>query len=147
MEHRQFTPQDFRQFHPGGKLGAQLAKVADLMHTGDEVPLAGKDDPMTEVLVTMSRKGFGVVGVLDGAGALAGIITDGDLRRNMDGLLERSAGAVMTANPKTIGTGALAQEAVRAMEDRKITCLFALDDAGALAGIITIHDCLRAGVV
>lgn len=147
MEHRQFTPQDFRQFHPGGKLGAQLAKVADLMHVGGEVPLAGLDAPMTEALMTMTGKGFGVVGVLDDAGALAGIITDGDLRRNMDGLLARRAGEVMTAHPKTVPAGALAQEAVRAMEDRKITCLFAVDDAGALAGIITIHDCLRAGVV
>jgi len=147
MEHRRFTPQDFRQFHPGGKLGAQLAKVSDLMHVGDAVPLAGLDTPMTEALVTMTGKGFGVVGVRDGGGALAGIITDGDLRRNMDGLLARRAGEVMTAQPKTVAAGALAQEAVRAMEDRKITCLFALDDAGALAGIITIHDCLRAGVV
>jgi arabinose-5-phosphate isomerase len=147
MEHRRFTPQDFRQFHPGGKLGAQLAKVADLMHAGDEVPLAGMDTPMTEALMTMTGKGFGVVGVLDDAGALAGIITDGDLRRNMDGLLARRASEVMTAGPKTIQAGALAQEAVRAMEDRKITCLFAVDAAGALAGIITIHDCLRAGVV
>jgi len=147
MEHRQFTPQDFRQFHPGGKLGAQLAKVSDLMHSGDAVPLADLDTPMTEALMTMTGKGFGVVGVLDGDGALAGIITDGDLRRNMDGLLARRAGEVMTRAPKTVPAGALAQEAVRAMEDRKITCLFAVDDAGALAGIITIHDCLRAGVV
>lgn len=147
MEHRQFTPQDFRQFHPGGKLGAQLAKVADLMHVGGEVPLAAMGDPMTEVLVTMTGKGFGVVGVLDGTGTLAGIITDGDLRRNMDGLLARRAGEVMTAGPKTVAPGALAQEAVRIMEARKITCLFVVDGAGALAGIITIHDCLRAGVV
>ena len=147
MEHRQFTPQDFRQFHPGGKLGAQLAKVSDLMHAGDELPLAGLDTPMTEALMTMTGKGFGVVAVLDGAGALAGIITDGDLRRNMDGLLDRRAGDVMTAGPKTVQPGALAQEAVRLMEARKITCLFAVDGAGALAGIITIHDCLRAGVV
>ena len=117
------------------------------MHAGDEVPLARMDDPMTEVLVTMTGKGFGVVAVLDGAGALAGIITDGDLRRNMDGLLERRAGAVMTPGPKTVRPDALAQAAVRIMEDRKITCLFAVDDGGALAGIITIHDCLRAGVV
>jgi len=93
------------------------------------------------------RDGIETAGVRDGGGALAGIITDGDLRRNMDGLLARRAGEVMTAQPKTVAARALAQEAVRAMEDRKITCLFALDDAGALAGIITIHDCLRAGVV
>lgn len=147
MEHRDFSPQDFRKFHPGGKLGAQLSKVADLMHTEAELPLAEIGDPMTEVLVTMSQKGFGVVGVRDAAGKLAGIITDGDLRRKMTGLLERSAGDVMTAGPKTIDPGALAQEAVAIMEARKITCLFAVDDAGELVGIINIHDCLRAGVV
>ncbi|QIE41041.1 KpsF/GutQ family sugar-phosphate isomerase [Meridianimarinicoccus aquatilis] len=147
MEHRDFSPQDFRKFHPGGKLGAQLSKVADLMHTGSELPLAEMADPMTEVLVTMSQKGFGVVGVQDEAGQLAGIITDGDLRRKMTGLLERSASDVMTAGPKTINPGALAQEAVAIMEARKITCLFAVDDTGELVGIINIHDCLRAGVV
>ncbi|PWR02856.1 KpsF/GutQ family sugar-phosphate isomerase [Meridianimarinicoccus roseus] len=147
MEHRDFSPQDFRQFHPGGKLGAQLSKVADLMHVGDELPLARLGDPMTDVLVTMSQKGFGVVGVLDEDGRLSGIITDGDLRRKMSGLLERSAGDVMTAGPKTIAPEALAQEAVAVMEARKITCLFAVDSGGGLAGIINIHDCLRAGVV
>jgi arabinose-5-phosphate isomerase len=149
MEHREFTPQDFRQFHPGGKLGAQLAKVSDLMHAGDEVPLAAPDTPMTEVIVTMSRKGFGTVGVVDDVGALVGVITDGDLRRNMDGLLMRAAGEVMTVDPKIIATDALAQEAVAAMEARKITCLFAIEPGGGrrVAGIINIHDCLRAGVV
>lgn len=147
MEHRQFSPYDFRQFHPGGKLGAQLAKVADLMHSGAQMPLAPADAPMTDVLVTMSQKGFGVVGVTGPDGALAGIITDGDLRRSMTGLLDKSAGDVMTADPKTIAHDALAQEAVAMMEARKITCLFAVDGGGALTGIINIHDCLRAGVV
>ena len=149
MEHRQFTPQDFRQFHPGGKLGAQLSKVADLMHSGDELPLAPATAPMSEVIVTMSRKGFGVVGVEDSEGRLVGVITDGDLRRNMAGLLERKAGDVMTPNPKTVATTALAQEAVKHMQARKITCLFAVDPAAPdrVRGIIHIHDCLRAGVV
>lgn len=147
MEHREFTPQDFRKFHPGGKLGAQLSKVSDLMHAGDELPLADRDALMTDVLVTMSQKGFGVVGVTGPGGALEGIITDGDLRRNMTGLLERRAGDVMTANPRTIAPGALAQEAVAMMDARKITCLLVVGDAGRLDGIITIHDCLRAGVV
>jgi len=149
MEHRQFTPQDFRQFHPGGKLGAQLSKVADLMHSGDELPLAPATAPMSEVIVTMSRKGFGVVGVEDSEGRLVGVITDGDLRRNMAGLLERTAGDVMTPNPKTVATTALAQEAVKHMQARKITCLFAVDPAAPdrVRGIIHIHDCLRAGVV
>ncbi len=149
MEHRQFTPQDFRQFHPGGKLGAQLSKVADLMHAGEELPLAPATAPMSEVIVTMSRKGFGVVGVEDAEGRLVGVITDGDLRRNMAGLLERKAGDVMTPNPKTVATTALAQEAVKHMQARKITCLFAVDPAAPdrVRGIIHIHDCLRAGVV
>ncbi|MCA8881062.1 MAG: KpsF/GutQ family sugar-phosphate isomerase [Rhodobacteraceae bacterium] len=149
MEHRQFTPQDFRQFHPGGKLGAQLSKVSDLMHRGDEIPLVPVDTPMTEVIVAMSRKGFGVVGVTDADGRLVGIITDGDLRRKMDGLLEHTAAEVMTANPKTVATSALAQEAVAEMEVRKITCLFAVDPdtPDRARGIIHIHDCLRAGVV
>lgn len=149
MEHREFSPQDFRAFHPGGKLGAQLAKVADLMHAGEKVPLAAPDTPMSEVIVTMSRKGFGTVGVTEPDGTLVGVITDGDLRRNMDGLLERRAGDVMTADPKTIPSDALAQEAVAAMEARKITCLFAIvpESVHQVAGIINIHDCLRAGVV
>jgi len=149
MEHRQFTPQDFRQFHPGGKLGAQLATVSDLMHTGDKLPLATPGTPMTEVIVTMSRKGFGVVGVTDADGTLTGIITDGDLRRHMDGLLTRAAGDVMTRDPKTISPDALAQEAVALMDAKKITCLFAVPTDGPARphGIVNIHDCLRAGVV
>ena len=88
MEHRRFTPEDFRGLHPGGRLGARLAKVGDLMHSGEEMPLIGPDAPMGEALIEMSRKGFGVVGVVD-AGALIGIITDGDLRRHMAGLLDQ----------------------------------------------------------
>src|SRR6056297_310091 len=149
MEHRQFTPHDFRQFHPGGKLGARLAKVGDLMHRDDRMPLVSEATPMGEALLEMSRKGFGVVGVTDEAGRLVGVITDGDLRRNLDGLMARVAGEVMTAEPKTVAPDALAEEAVAVMEARKITCLFALDPLGAgrAAGILHIHDCLRAGVV
>ena len=149
MEHRQFTPQDFRQFHPGGKLGAQLAKVADLMHSGSDVPLMPLEAPMSDVLVEMSQKGFGVVGVVGPRGNLRGIITDGDLRRNMDGLLGKSAEEVMTSNPRTINPESLAEDAVRIMEDRKITCLFVVphDGDSPASGILQIHDCLRAGVV
>ncbi|MFV0245216.1 MAG: SIS domain-containing protein [Qingshengfaniella sp.] len=149
MEHRRFTPRDFRMFHPGGKLGAQLSKVADLMHRDPEMPLVAEDDAMTEVLVIMSQKGFGVVGVTDPDGRLIGIVTDGDLRRNMADLLSRTAGQVMTRAPQTIAPDALAEEAVAIMEARKITCLFAVpqDGSGKPAGILNIHDCLRAGVV
>ena len=147
MEHRQFTPENFRDVHPGGKLGARLAKVADLMHRGTELPLVAADTPMGEVLLTISQKGFGVAGIVGTDGTLAGVITDGDLRRHMQGLLDHTAEEVMTRNPTVVQTGALAEKAVAIMNDRKITCLFAVDTAGAVAGILHIHDCLRAGVV
>lgn len=148
MEHRQFTPEDFRAFHPGGKLGARLARVGDLMHAPQDIGLVGTATPMPEVLLTMSAKGFGAVAVTDGAGRLEGIITDGDLRRHMDGLLSLTAGAVMTADPRTIGRDALAAAALAVMQARKITCLFVVDPDGSrnLSGLLHIHDCLRAGV-
>lgn len=146
MEARAFTPEDFRAFHPGGKLGAQLSTVADLMHRGDDLPLVTAATDMGEVLLVMSQKGHGVVGVTRDDGSLAGIITDGDLRRHMDGLLDRSAADVMTADPTIIAPSALAAQAVQVMEERRITCLFVVDDL-KIAGILKIHDCLRAGVV
>ncbi len=147
MEHRKFTPEHFHQFHPGGKLGAKLLKVLDLMHSG--VPLIASAAPMSEALLVISKKGFGVVGVTDSMGALIGIITDGDLRRNMDGLLSLSAAQVMTHNPRTIAPEALAEEAVALMNDSKITCLFVARQGGMAEaiGILHIHDCLRAGLL
>ncbi|MCR9089013.1 MAG: KpsF/GutQ family sugar-phosphate isomerase [Rhodobacteraceae bacterium] len=149
MKHRDFTPELFRQFHPGGKLGARLSTVADLMHGGEAMPMVGMDTAMGQALITMSQKGFGVLGVTAQDGTLAGIVTDGDLRRHLKGLLDRSAGDVMTSGPKTIATDALAEEAVRIMQDKQITCLFAVspDRPDHAVGLITIHDCLRAGVV
>ncbi|WP_438959716.1 KpsF/GutQ family sugar-phosphate isomerase [Nereida sp.] len=148
MKHRQFTPANFRDFHPGGKLGALLSKVGDLMHSGSAVPLTTANTSMQDVLITISQKGFGVVGVTDDNGTLKGIITDGDLRRHMDGLLGLTAGDVMTAAPKTISPDALAEEAVGQMNERKITCLFVVDPNGPAqpCGILHIHDCLRAGL-
>lgn len=148
MQHRQFTPEHFRQFHPGGKLGAQLSKVSDLMHGGSELPLVGLDTPMGDALISMSQKGFGVVGVTDDDGALIGIVTDGDLRRNMSGLLDKTVGDVMTRDPKTIDPEALAEKAVALMDSLQITCLFAVprDGSHKAVGLIKIHDCLRAGV-
>lgn len=143
MEHRQFTPDQFRVFHPGGKLGARLKTVADLMHRS--LPLVPAGIPMGEALVTMSRLGFGVLGVTAPDGTLEGIITDGDLRRHLDGLLSLTVDAVMTRNPRTIGPEALAEKAVAEMNARKITSLFVLQ-AGHPVGLIHIHDCLRAGV-
>jgi arabinose-5-phosphate isomerase len=148
MEHRKFTPENFRDFHPGGKLGAKLAKVRDLMHSGESIPLIPAASPMSDTLLMISQKGFGVVGVTDPEGYLCGIITDGDLRRHMDGLLEMKAGDVMTAHPRTVGPDTLAAEAINVMQG-KITCLFVVDPDGSaqVQGILHIHDCLRAGVV
>lgn len=149
MEHRDFTADNFRDFHPGGKLGAQLARVGDLMHIGDMIPLVHETTMMSDTLLTISQKGFGVVGVLDADSYLSGIVTDGDLRRNMGGLLDLTAGQVMTKAPRTIGPAALAEEAVNVMQNSKITCLFVVDPDGTrdVAGILHIHDCLRAGIV
>lgn len=148
MEHRRFTPENFREFHPGGKLGAQLSRVADLMHRGDALPLVAGGTPMGDVLLVISQKGFGVAGVVDAHGALVGVITDGDLRRHMEGLLALTAADVMTAAPKTIAPDALAEQAVSVMNHRKITCLFVVDPAqgGAPQGLLHIHDCLRVGL-
>ena len=148
MEHRRFTPANFKAFHPGGKLGARLAKVIDLMHVGDAVPLVSSDTVMSDALLTISQKGFGVAGVLDEKENLVGIITDGDLRRNMTGLLEMKASQVMTAGPQTIQPDALAEEAVAAMSG-KITCLLVTeqDARTKVVGILHIHDCLRAGII
>lgn len=148
MRHRDFRPENFRDFHPGGKLGAQLSKVSDLMHSGDALPLISENTSMGDALIEISRKGFGVVGVVGADGALRGIITDGDLRRNMDGLLDLRAAEVMTPDPSTITPGALAEEAVANMNDRKITCLFVVDPASGpkALGLIHIHDCLRVGL-
>lgn len=146
MEHRAFTPDHFRMFHPGGKLGARLLKVGDLMH--EDPPLVAATLPMGETLVEITKRGYGVVGVTDAPGNLQGIITDGDLRRHLDGLMSRSAGEVMTENPRTIGPDALAGEALALMNDRKITCLLVTaPDSRKAIGILHMHDCLRAGVV
>jgi len=147
MEQRQFTPENFRDFHPGGKLGARLSKVADLMHKGDDLPLIAPDTPMSEALLVISQKGFGVAGVV-AENRLVGVITDGDLRRHMDGLLDKKAAEVMTKNPSMVSSSILAEEALATMNARKITTLFVSDPARSdhVSGILHIHDCLRAGI-
>ncbi|MCF3973850.1 KpsF/GutQ family sugar-phosphate isomerase [Paracoccus salsus] len=144
MEHRSFTAEHFRTFHPGGKLGARLSKVADLMHP--DMPLVAEGAPMSEALLVISQKGYGVTGVTDIEGHLSGIITDGDLRRHMQGLLDHTASEVMTRDPRVIRPEALAEAALAEMQERKITCLFAVED-GMPRGILHVHDCLRAGMV
>jgi arabinose-5-phosphate isomerase len=112
----------------------------------DDPPLVRDDTPMSEALLTMTRAGFGVVGVTDAKGHLQGIVTDGDLRRHMQGLLSLTAGQVMTRAPRTIAPDALAVEALALMNEKKITCLMVTPDGQRATGILHIHDCLRAGV-
>jgi arabinose-5-phosphate isomerase len=149
LERRGFTASDFNAFHPGGTLGAALAKVADLMHAGAEMPLVAETAPMSEAIVVMSGKSFGCVGVTAADGRLTGVITDGDLRRHIkdEGLLARPAAAVMTRNPRVIEPGALAADAMRRMtaEAKKVTVLFAVEQ-GRPVGVIHMHDLLRAGL-
>ncbi|MDG1972121.1 MAG: KpsF/GutQ family sugar-phosphate isomerase [Paracoccaceae bacterium] len=151
MERRGFTPEKFHQFHPGGALGAQLVAVGEVMHRGRDMPVVSADTSMRETLLEMTSKGFGIAGVIDAAGRLQGVITDGDLRRNMDTLLSQSAGEVATSDPLTIAPDALASAALGMMNnpDRPATCLFVVDpgdEAGAPVGVIHVHDALRAGV-
>jgi arabinose-5-phosphate isomerase len=146
LERRGFTPQDFRIFHPGGKLGAMLRTVGDLMHGAEELPLAEESTPMAQALLTMTERRFGCVAVRSPDGKLAGLITDGDLRRHMDGLMTHSAGEVMTRNPLTVAPQTLAAEALRVMNERSVTVLFVVEDARPV-GVLHIHDLLRAGIV
>ncbi len=146
LERKGFSPDRFHALHPGGRLGRTLLKVADLMHRGEEVPLASGDTAMADALLVMTNKRFGCVAIVDGDGVLQGVITDGDLRRHMSpGLLDLTAAEVMTRAPKTIGADALASEAVGLMNENAITNLFVVED-GRPVGILHIHDCLRAGV-
>ena len=148
LERKGFTPEDFHVLHPGGKLGKAFMRVKDLMHGADELPLVQTDLPMQDVLIEMTAKRFGCVGVVNSEGVLQGIITDGDLRRHMgDDLLSQTAGGVMTQGAVTTTPKMLAAEALGIMNAKAITCLFALDEAQKPVGIIHIHDCLRAGVM
>ncbi len=149
MERKGFSVNDYRQRHPGGKLGAILCKVVDLMHTGDEMPIVKDTAIMQDALLEMSAKMLGCVGVVNNNNELIGIITDGDLRRKMSpNLISENVSKVMTANPKTISPNVLAVEAVHTMQNtgNGITNLFVIEDKKPL-GVIHIHDCLRAGVI
>lgn len=150
MERRDFSVDNYRGLHPGGSLGRALIRVRDLMHGAGELPLARETAPLREAIAVMEKGGFGCVGVTGADGVLTGIITDGDLRRRFDqNLKDAKAADVMTANPKTVRTDQLAAEALALMNDKKITQLFALDPkagGGRPAGILHIHDCLKAGL-
>lgn len=147
MELRGFKKEHFGTYHPGGKLGAQLLKVSQLMHEGPAVPTVPATLPMPQVILEMTARGFGVVAVRDNEGRVMGVISDGDLRRNLSDLMARDALSVCTRNPVTIRPDTLAPEALRVMNARKISALFVVDDDGRPIGILHIHDCLRAGVV
>ncbi len=146
LESRGFTAIDFGVFHPGGKLGAALKFVRDIMHPGAAVPRIARGMPMADAIVEMSAKGFGCVAVVDADGSLAGLITDGDLRRHMRvDLLQATVDTVMTARPKTVRPDQLASEALRLLNSSKITALIVVE-AGKPVGIVHFHDLLRAGV-
>jgi arabinose-5-phosphate isomerase len=147
LERRGFSPADFGLFHPGGRLGRQLRRVADIMHTGDAVPVVTSVTRMSEAILVMTAKSFGCVGACDGEGRLVGIVTDGDLRRHMgDHLLSLPVSEIMNPTPKTVAAGALAAEALRQMSRSTITSLFVIDESCRPIGFLHMHDCLHAGV-
>jgi arabinose-5-phosphate isomerase len=146
LERKGFSKTDYKIRHPGGKLGAILQKVSDLMVSGDAVPLVNEGTSMKDALMVMSEKRLGCVGIVDSSGNLQGIITDGDLRRHMsDNLFSRKADEIMTKGPKTTAPDVLAAEALNQMNEKKITQLFVLDDQKPV-GVIHLHECLKAGV-
>jgi arabinose-5-phosphate isomerase len=147
LERRGFSPEDFKTFHPGGKLGSQLLLAQELAHCGDAVPLLPIGTLVGEAIIQMSSKGFGVVGIVDADGMLAGIITDGDLRRHMaKELLGLTVDLVMSHRPRVIQGNLLASAAMELMQSQKITVVFLTNDQGQPTGILHVHDLLRAGV-
>lgn len=151
LEARGFQPEDFALFHPGGALGRRLLlRVKDLMHSGEENPLVEQEKAVKEALFEMTRKKLGAVNVVDKAGSLVGILTDGDLRRQLEkgeGLLDRKIKEVMTPNPKTISPEKLAAQALKLMQDKSITVLPVVEENKILVGAIHLHDLLKAGIV
>lgn len=144
LERRGFQPEDFAELHPAGRLGTKLLRVENKMHAGNALPRVAVDTPMPEVIHEMSSKGLGMTTVLDPDGRLAGILTDGDLRRLMGthrgATLEMTAGAAMTRNPQTIGPHVLASEALNQMEKRKITSVVVVDETKKVLGVVHLHD-------
>ncbi len=149
LERKGFSANDYKQRHPGGKLGAILQKVSDLMHTGDEMPILPESADLKQITIVMSSKMLGCVGIVDNAGNLTGMITDGDLRRAMlncesQDLFEKKATDIMTINPKVTQPDILVAEVVNMMNTKSITQLFVVDNKKPV-GVIHLHDCLRAG--
>jgi arabinose-5-phosphate isomerase len=146
MEARGFAAEQFRDLHPGGRLGAQLTRVGDLMHWGDELPVVPYNEPMTDTLLAMTSKGFGIAIVVNGGDKMFGVVTDGDLRRNMDGLMERTAGEIATRDPSCATVDMLAVEALALMNKREISVLPVVDSEGIPVGLLHVHDLLNVGV-
>lgn len=147
LERKGFTADDYRNFHPGGKLGDRLKRVGDLMHQGDAIPLVREAQGMTDVLVVMTEKRMGCAGVIDAAGKLIGMITDGDIRRHIgNDLIRKTARDVMTASPMTVSPRLLAVEVLTILNNNSRTQVFIVDEAHKPVGIIHIHDLLRVGV-
>lgn len=147
-ERRGFQEEDFAALHPGGSLGRRFLKVRDLMRTGEHIPRVAPDTPMTTAIHEMSRKMMGITAVVDGAGRLLGLISDGDLRRLLEndaGKLGKTAGDCCRANPRTIGAEEFAATALETMRTHRITSLFILDGDGRLSGALHMHDLLSAG--
>lgn len=145
-----FRPEDFANLHPGGRLGKRLMRVEQLMHGGEDTPVVPRSAPMPQAIYEMSRKGLGMTCVVDDEGLLAGIITDGDLRRKMAAtpdILSLTAGDVMTPGPITVTAATLAAEALRILEQRKITALAVVDAARRVLGVVHLHDLWRTELV
>ncbi|MBX9931376.1 MAG: KpsF/GutQ family sugar-phosphate isomerase [Methylobacterium sp.] len=147
LERRGFSASDFKRFHPGGKLASRLKSVGQLMHVGEEMPLVHRGIPMSDAILTIMSKRFGCTGVVDEAGRLVGIVTDGDLRRHMGvDLLQTPVEAVMTASPITTAPSGFASAALELMSRSRITAMYVVEE-GRPVGILHIHDLLSAGIV
>jgi arabinose-5-phosphate isomerase len=151
LDRRGFTLEDFAYLHPGGRIGQKLLRVEDVMHTGDALPSVRPESAMKDVLFEMTRKRLGLTAVADADGRLVGVISDGDLRRQMErhgnGLLDHTASECMTREPVLVDRKELATGALHRMESRKITALLVTDDAGRLAGVVHLHDLLKAEMI
>jgi arabinose-5-phosphate isomerase len=151
LDRRGFTVDDFAVLHPGGRLGKKLVRVGEVMHTGDQVPRVGPDTPMRDVLFEMTRKRLGMTTVTDPGGVLLGVISDGDLRRQMErhgyGLLDRTASECMTRDPVLIDARELATRALDLMEARKITALLVAGPSGVLEGVVHLHDLWKTEMI
>jgi arabinose-5-phosphate isomerase len=145
MSARQFEKTDFSVFHPGGRLGAEMATVAQLMHTGAKVPLVEADTPMRETVLVITEKGFGIAGVVRN-GALIGVITDGDLRRRIDDLFDHKAGDIASPTPITVAPGDLAAKALAILERHAVSALIVVDGVHGPVGVLHMHDLLRGGI-